>query len=209
MNIYQTHGTINLGWYTKEETYKVTEHLHAMVYSFAFCKNKPNKDVFPHEIRETFYVGQSGTEEGKHLSYDQKNRIDMGSYKARKYGRYYTMTKLRMKDHWRQFEKQRENQENKYKIFHEHFTPLLRKDEQVFCNIMIPDSSKSSSVKSWLFMVEAMVIHCYDDKFKGAPLCNLANQTGVFNRSDDSISNMIVTSNERSNLDKFLNGEYA
>lgn len=208
MNIYQIHGVQNLGWYNKEEVYKISEHLHAMVYSFAFCHKKPENDLYPHEVSDVFYVGQTGTEEGKHLFYDQKVRIDMGSHKSRKYGKYYSLPKLRMKAHYKQFEKEKENQEKKYKVFHEYFTPSLRQNEQVFCNVMVPISTKSSSIKSWLLMIEAMVIHCYEDKWETAPLCNLANHTGNSSRIEDSISNSIIVSNEQNNLNKFLIDEW-
>ena len=204
MNIYQVHGAENLGWYTRDEVYKLTEHLHAMIYSFAFCHKKPDEDVYPHEISEMFYVGQTGTEEGKHLFYDQKTRVDMGTHKVRKYGRYYSLPKLRMKTHYQQFDKEKANQETKYKIFHEYFTPSLRRNEQVFCNILIPNSTKSNAIKSWLLMIEAMIIHCYEDKWRKAPLCNLANHTVNSHRIEDSISNSVIISNEQNNLSKFF-----
>jgi hypothetical protein len=107
MNVYQIYGTENLGWFTKEEAYKISENLHAAVYTFAFCEIKPQADLYPHEVQNSFYVGQSGNEDGKHSFYDQKVRKDMGDYKALKYGRYTTNLKMRMKSHYAEFEKQK------------------------------------------------------------------------------------------------------
>ena len=36
MNVYQLLGAENLGWFTKDEVYKVSNNLHAAVYSLAF-----------------------------------------------------------------------------------------------------------------------------------------------------------------------------
>ena len=204
MNVYQIYGTENLGWFTKEEAYKISENLHAAVYAFAFCEVKPEADLYPHEVQNSFYVGQSGNEEGKHSFYDQKVRIDMGGYLAPKYGRYTTVVKKRLKHHYSEFEKQKSNQSNTYKLFHETFTPSLRPNYQVFCNLMVPSKSVSSdATKAWLRMVEATAIYCYHAKWGKPSLCNLENKNRN-TRMKGSISEFKIRSNEENNLNGFF-----
>lgn len=205
MNVYQLLGAENLGWFTKDEVYKVSNNLHAAVYSLAFCQTKPNNDLYPHEVKEVFYVGQSGNEKGKHLHFDQKVRKNMGHYIAPKSGVIMTTLKGRLKSHSQNLEKESENSETMYKLFREKYTPLLRKDCQVFYNLLVPsDVVRSDATKAWLTMVEPMVIYSYSDKWKEEPYCNSANKSTT-RRQEDSLSTQMIESNYQTSLDAFLN----
>lgn len=198
------HDAENLGWFTKDEVYKISNNLHAVVYSLAFCKVKPSDDLYPHDVKEVFYVGQSGNEKGKHFHYDQKVRKNMGNYIASKSGIYTTTVKKRLKTHLQNLAKLSENSETMYKLFHERYTPLLRKDYQVYCNLLVPsDKVRSDATKAWLTMAEAMVIYSYSDKWKEEPYCNTANKS-VSRRQENSLSTLVLESNHQSNLGSFL-----
>lgn len=204
MNVYQIHGIQNLGWHSMEQVYNFARNIHAAVYSFAFCEVKPNDVLYPHEVQNVFYVGQSGNEKGKHFFYDQKVRKNMGSYKAPKYGHLTSNFKMRLKKHRQEFEKNYEGQERKYQIFHEVFTPFLRPNYQVFCHVMIPpDSLRPNLTKAWLRMIEDTVIYCYGEKWGNGPICNLENQT-INRRLETSLSNHMLKTCEESNLNKFF-----
>lgn len=205
MNLIQMHGAENLGWFTKDEVYKIANNLHAVVYSFAFCKVKPDNKLYPHEVEEVFYVGRSGNEKGKHLYYDQKVRIDMGHYMAPKSGVFITTVKSRLKSHYQNFEKLSEKSETMYKLYHEKNTPFLRKDCQVYCNLLVPSETtvKSKTTKSWICMIEPQVIHYYADKWGEVPYCNTENKS-MNRRQEDSLSTLMIESNYESSLKAFM-----
>lgn len=178
LNIYQAHGAQNLGWFSKEQIYGFANNLHAVVYSFAFLEKCPNQDVFPHELEETFYVGQTGNKEGDHLFYDQKNRKNMGTHMAPKYSTLTSTVKNRLKTHFIEWQKSHDRQSNTYALFHETYTPTLRPNYQPFVNILIPPRNlPDKAIKSWLLMVENTVIHSYIMNWNKEVLCNLANKT--------------------------------
>ncbi len=197
-------GAVNLGWFNKDEVYKISNNLHAAVYSLAFCREKPNDNLYPHEVQEVFYVGQSGNEKGKHLHYDQKVRKDMGHYIAPKSGVIMTTLKGRLKSHSQNLNKLTESSETMYKLFYERYTPLLRKDCQVYYNLLVPSEIvRSDATKAWLTMVEPMVIYSYSDKWKQEPYCNSANKSTT-RRQEDSLSTQMIESNYQTSLDAFL-----
>jgi len=204
LNIYQAHGAQNLGWFSKEQIYGFANNLYAAVYSFSFLETCPDSNIFPHELEETFYVGQTGNKEGDHLVYDQKVRKDMGTYMAPKSSTLYSTVKTRMKSHFREWQKQYPGQSNTYTLFHETFTPSLRPNYQPFVNILVPPKNlPSRAVKSWLLMVEDTVIHSYIMKWDKEVLCNLANKTDK-RMVQGSISSKALNSYKAGNLNKFL-----
>ena len=204
MNVYQLLGAENLGWFTKDEVYKVSNNLHAAVYSLAFCRTKPSNHLYPHEVKEVFYVGQSGNEKNKHLHYDQKVRKNMGHYMAPKSGATVTTLKRRLKSHSQNLEKESENSDTMYKLFREKYTPLLRKDYQVFYNLLVPSATvRPDATKAWLTMIEPMVIYSYSDKWKEEPHCNTANKS-LSRRQEDSLSTLMIESNYQSSLEVFM-----
>jgi len=204
MDVYRWLGAVNLGWFNKDEVYKISNNLHAVVYSLAFCKVKPDNELYPHEVKEVFYVGQSGNEKGKHLHYDQKIRKNMGHYMAPKSGVIMTTVKGRLKSHYSNLDKLSENSETMYKLFHEKHTPLLRKDYQVYCNLLLPSETvRSDATKAWLTMIEPMVIYSYSDKWKEEPYCNSANKS-TSRRQEDSLSTQMIESNYKSSLSAFI-----
>jgi hypothetical protein len=205
LNIYQAHGAENLGWFSKEQIYGFANNLHAAVYSFAFLEECPEQNVFPHELENTFYVGQTGNKQGDHLFYDQKNRRDMGTYMAPRYGMVTSVVKMRMKAHFKEFQKEYSEQADTYALFHESFTPSLRPNYQPFVNILIPPKDLPDvAVKSWLLMVENTVIHSYIMNWNKEVLCNLANKT--YKRTvKGSISEQNLNSYKSGNLLRFCN----
>jgi hypothetical protein len=205
LNIYQAHGAENLGWFSKEQIYGFANNLHAAVYSFAFLEKCPEQNVFPHELENTFYVGQTGNKQGDHLFYDQKNRRDMGTYMAPRYGIVTSVVKMRMKAHFKEFQKEYSGQADTYSLFHESFTPSLRPNYQPFVNILIPPSNLPDvAVKSWLLMVENTVIHSYIMNWNKEVLCNLANKT-LKRTVKGSISEQNLNSYKSGNLLRFCN----
>lgn len=205
LNIYQAHGAQNLGWFSKEQIYGFANNLYAAVYSFAFLEQCPDQNIFPHELKDTFYVGQTGNKEGDHLFYDQKTRKDMGTYFAPKSSTLYSTVKSRMKNHFQEFQKHYDGQSNTYTLFHETYTPVLRPNYQPFVNILVPPRNlPDKAVKSWLLMVEDTVIHSYIMKWDEEVLCNLANKTDK-RKIKGSISSEALNSYKAGNLFRFCN----
>ena len=62
----------------------------------------------------------------------------MGTHMAPKYGMVTSTVKMRMKSHFKEFQKQYPGQSNTYTLFHETFTPTLRPNYQPFVNILVP-----------------------------------------------------------------------
>ena len=128
----------------------------------------------------------------------------MGHYIAPKSGVITTTLKGRLKSHSQNLEKESENSETMYKLFREKYTPLLRKDCQVFYNLLVPsDVVRSDATKAWLTMVEPMVIYSYSDKWKEEPYCNTANKS-LSRRQEDSLSTLMIESNYQSSLKAFM-----
>jgi hypothetical protein len=205
LNIYQAHGAQNLGWFSKEQIYGFANSLHAAVYSFSFLENCPDANVFPHELEDTYYVGQTGNKLGDHFVYDRKARKNMGTHMATKSSTLYSTVKKRMKSHFREFEKQYEGQPNTYALFHETYTPSLRPDCKPFVNILVPPKNLSDkAVKSWLLMLEDTVIHSYVMRWDKEVLCNLANKTDK-RIVKGSIASRELDSYKTGNLLRFCN----
>jgi hypothetical protein len=171
-----------LGWFKFEDVYNFSNNIASAVYSFAICKKVPENNLLPFNIKEVFYIGESG---GQDPTWDQKDK---------KTGRGYLQSSFhkRMKQHARELIK--EVKEN------------IDSDEIVVVGVFVPKNIESEVLaKQWQKSVESELIHYFALMHGESPKYNLAHQSETSRKKTkpDSISQKKVQEAKTTDLSKF------
>jgi hypothetical protein len=171
-----------LGWFKFDNIYQHSNEIKSAVYSFAVCKEVPKENLLPFNIKEVFYIGESG---GQDPTWDQKDKTTT---------RGYTQTSFhkRMKQHARELVKRvKEN---------------IDFDEIVVVGVFVPKNEDSEGLaKQWQKIVESELIHYYSLMFGESPKFNLAHRSETSRKrtKPDSISQKKMKDIKSTDLSKF------
>jgi hypothetical protein len=176
-----------LGWRKFDNVYDISNNIDSAVYSFARVKEVPQNNLLPFNLKETFYIGESG---GQESTWDQKDK-NTGR------GRLETSFHKRCKQH----------QSNLLKRVRETF----EYDEFVAVAIFVPNDTIKGiphACKQWQKSAESELILYYSLMFGNTTEYNLAHMGGFNNKKvkSDSISHKKILEMKEMNLvEKFLN----
>jgi hypothetical protein len=171
-----------LGWFKFDEIYNYTKNINSAVYSFAICKKVPTNNLLPFNLKEVFYIGESG---GQDPIWDQKDK---------KSGRGYLQTSVhnRMKQHSVSLLKE--------------VNKDLDSDQLIVVSLFVPKYlNNQQSNKQWQKATEAELIWYYSLMFGQAPKYNLAHQSETSKKriKENSISQKKIKEINEKKLDKF------
>lgn len=174
-----------LGW-TKMTDLKSIRLVPFGIYSITEpLEYKPKENFWPHELKSTVYIGMAGK------SYDIldsfHDRKSAGSGKE-----FWMCSKLykRMNAHRKNLIRSNldKKYESSYNIFFENYGNGEELMDKIYFNVLIPKTKVSDHmVRSWLLMMESLVVYSYSVNFGRQPIMQLAHMTGIGdNMTDDS-----------------------
>ncbi len=170
-----------LGWFKFDNIYNFSNNIHSAVYSFAVVEEVPSNNLLPFNIKETFYIGESG---GQESIWDRKDK-DSGR------GRLQTSFHSRMKSHSISLIRNVND-----KISFNKFVAIA---------IFVPkDTSNMDYCKAWQKSVESELICYYSLMFGHSPEFNLAHKSAASKKriNPNSISHKVVTELKEQSLEK-------
>jgi hypothetical protein len=176
-------GSEFLGWFKFDNVYDFSNNINSSVYSFAVVEKVPSNNLLPFNIKETFYIGESG---GQDPTWDQKNK-DSGR------GRTETSFHKRMKNH--------------STILIKNVTSMIYSNQFVAIAIFVPkDTSNMDYCKAWQKSVESELICYYSLMFGCSPEFNLAHKSTTTKKrlNPNSISQQVITNLKQQSLEKFF-----
>ena len=170
-----------LGWFKFDDVYRFSNNIESAVYAFGVFPKVPSKTELPINLKEVYYIGQTG---GQEKTFDKKDRDT---------GRGYLITPFhkRMKDH---------ASKDKVKLIRE---TMNVSDVLCVCIITPKKYMDTTTLKQWLLASESEMISCYGLLFGNAPLYNFAHQSNRTSIKEDSYSQKKVRQLKQTSLDNF------
>lgn len=189
-------------WFSKETVYNYSNNITAGVYAFAWCQNKPDDNIWPFMLEETFYIGMSGGLNDDYIG-DKKNK-DKSKIMLT------TAFHQRIKRHMHRFgtpDNKTNIESKKYNRYHEHYSPMDTYDKQLYISILTPlKHVKQANMRNTLSVVEHEQIYLYSKQFELCPLLNLAesNDVSESRKNKNSHSQLYVTELKKNSLIRFM-----
>ena len=185
----------HLGWFSWSNAYDRMDCISEGIYAYYFGEDKPDKDVMPFELEDTFYIGMAcgsyhdiknrKTWNGVRKKHLQKRLLDHNAYLSTLLEEPLNMDKL---------SKENKLEIKKSKMYFEHFSPPLYPQCQRWVSITIPPKEcKTVSLKSHVRSVEELYTLEYTNRFDNLPLLNF-DQIYESDRQRNSYSNRIMSS---------------
>jgi hypothetical protein len=185
----------HLGWFSWSNAYDRMDCISEGVYAYYFGEDKPDKDVMPYELEDTFYIGMAcgtyhdiknrKTWNGVRKKHLQKRLLDHNSYLATLLEEPLNMDKL---------SKEKKLEIKKSKMFFEHFSPPLNPQCQRWVSITLPPKDcKTVALRSHVRTVEELYTLEYTNCFDNLPLLNF-DQIYESDRQRNSYSNRMMSS---------------
>ena len=186
----------HLGWFSWSNAYDRADCINEATYSFYFGENKPENNVMPYELEDTFYIGMAC---GKY--YDLKNRKNWnGTFKKYlqkrflDHNKYLSTLIVPPTNTDKPLPKKRILELKKSKIFFEHFSPILNPQCQRWVSITLPPKDcKTVALRSQVNTVEKLYTLEYTKRFDNLPLLNF-DEVYESDRQRNSYSNRMMSS---------------
>ena len=185
----------HLGWFSWSNAYDRMDCIHEGIYGYYFGEDKPDKDVMPYELEDTFYIGfacgeyhdlkNKKTWNGVRKKHLQKRLLDHNKYLSTLVEDPLDIDKL---------SPDKKLELKKSKMFFEHFSPPLYPQCRRWVSITLPPKvCETVELKVHLMAVEQVYTLEYTKRFKNLPLLNF-DQIYEPNRQRNSYSNRIKSS---------------
>jgi len=189
-------------WFKFEDYDKYLQNVKAVTYAFAFCDVKPKNNIWPFQLEEVFYIGESATTEPT-VDRKNKNKPDKGKIQWAPFTRFKShMSKML--------------NASKYKddvwcrTFTESFgcgidvvKGTLTGKACYICVLVCPNDVKYP--KSWVKRVEQEMIDEYLNAFDCVPICNTREKNGSSDsmKKENSLSQILLKEYKANDVTRF------
>jgi|LakMenEpi03Aug12_release.lakeMendotaPanAssembly.Ray.scaffolds.fasta_scaffold853798_2 hypothetical protein len=192
--------TVKPLWIKFEDYHKHFQNLKAVCYAFAFCDVQPKNNIWPFQLKEVCYVGESaGTEpiiDRKNKSKPNKGRLEYPPHR-------------RFKEHMSNMNRAdvRKESDTWCRLFFEHFgygpgvvKGTLTGKPCYVCILICPETEKFP--KAWVKLVEQEMIYEYQNAFGHIPVLNSQEKNGSSDskKTASSLSQTIYQEIKKQNL---------
>lgn len=192
-----------LGW-TKMSDLKSIRYVPFGIYALTRPLDvKPKDNFWPHEFESTVYIGMAGKSSDILDSYHDK--------KSSSGKEYWMCSKLykRLNSHRKNLLRSNPDKDyqTSYNIFFEHYGNNEDLMEQVYFNILIPKQKlQDHMIRSWMLMMESLVVYSYSINFGRQPIMQLAHMVDVGDNliDENSLCQQRKTNLKETSLERFL-----